>query len=279
VARGTLIELGLLALASILLVLGFGLPESGPDTFEFGPRPAGGLRVVTWNVGGAGSGDGRALGEDHVPAVVETLRLLDADLVLLQELRDRKQLERIARALGENVRFEAIDDGPDCIGALAPRAHLFQLTTGEWEGRRPLALLVHPEVGPALHVVVLHAHPWSARRRNHEIGQALDLLVPATLTPARLLVGDLNIDVGRHGRNDLFTNDEPRDVAAYNYLARHLVDVGAGKGPTAEPDRRLDYVFASPELDPVQAGPWLGRRVGDMDHHPLVADFVHAAGE
>lgn len=272
--RGVIVDVGLLALAAVLLLLGFGLPERRPEAFEPGPRPAGGLRVVTWNVGGIGERDGRPLDDASVPAVVETLRLLDADLVCLQELRDRGQLERIARALGEDVRFEASDDGRGCLGALAPRASLVPLPTEEEEGRRPLALLVQPEAGPALHVVVLHAHPWSARRRNREIGRALDLLVPATLAPARLLVGDLNVDVGRHGRNDLFTNDEPRDVASYNYVARHLRDVGEGKGPTAEPDRRLDYVFASPELDPVRAGPWVGRRVGEMDHHPVIADFA-----
>jgi endonuclease/exonuclease/phosphatase family metal-dependent hydrolase len=279
VDRDGLVDLGLLASAFVLFLLGFGLPERGPIPFEPASRPAGGLRVVTWNVGGTGSGDGRPLEDDHVPAVAESLRLLDADLVFLQELRGRDQLAQIARAVGRNVRFEVSEDSSGCVGVLAPRANLSALTTGDWEGRRHLALLAHPEQGPALHIVVLHAHAWSARRRNREIGQALDLLVPATLTPARMLVGDLNVDIGRHGRNDLFTNDEPRDVASYNYVARHLRDVGEGQGPTAEPDRRLDYLFASPELRSVQAGPWHGRRVGDMDHHPLVADLVPASGD
>jgi len=75
-------------------------------------------------------------------------------------------------------------------------------------------------------------------------------------------------------RRDLLTDNEHLDVETYNYLAEHLADVTRGTGATAEPDRRLDYIFADAgRVKIIRAGPWKGRRVADMDHDPLLADL------
>ena len=85
-----------------------------------------------------------------------------------------------------------------------------------------------------------------------------------------------NVDLDLDKRRDLFSNDAYRDVESYNYVASALDDATRGTGSTAEPDRRLDYVFASPELLATAAGPWKGRRAGDMDHDPVVVDLTVA---
>jgi endonuclease/exonuclease/phosphatase family metal-dependent hydrolase len=77
-------------------------------------------------------------------------------------------------------------------------------------------------------------------------------------------------------RGDLFTDEAHRDVETYNYAAQALQDAAAAvdaHAPTAEPDRRVDYVFVSLERRVLAAGPWKGRRVGAMDHDPVVADI------
>ena len=61
----------------------------------------------------------------------------------------------------------------------------------------------------------------------------------------------------------------------YNFIAQHLADVPLSTGSTAEPDRQLDYIFAGGRrLEVVNSGPWKGKRVADMDHDPVVADFT-----
>ena len=79
---------------------------------------------------------------------------------------------------------------------------------------------------------------------------------------------------GDPGIGDLFTDDEYLDVETYNYVSRGLEDVGRGRGATAEPDRRLDYLFVDPGLEVLGAGPVVGRRSGAMDHDPLAADLL-----
>jgi endonuclease/exonuclease/phosphatase family metal-dependent hydrolase len=83
----------------------------------------------------------------------------------------------------------------------------------------------------------------------------------------------LNLDLDLDKRRDLFTDAEHRDVESYNYVASRLFDVGMGRGSTAEPDRRLDYIFINAELGVTAAGAWKGRRVREMDHDPVVADL------
>ena len=90
----------------------------------------------------------------------------------------------------------------------------------------------------------------------------------------RIFAGDFNLDPGLDKRRDLFSDDDHLDVETYNYVAQSMEDAALGRGPTAEPDRRLDYIFyGAEELELVEAGPWRGRRVGAMDHDPVVADF------
>ena len=90
----------------------------------------------------------------------------------------------------------------------------------------------------------------------------------------KILAGDLNLDIDIDKRRDLFTDDEYLDVETYNYIVRRLSDVTLNTGSTAEPDRRLDYIFADAKrLNVVHAGPWKGKRVADMDHDPVVADL------
>lgn len=119
--------------------------------------------------------------------------------------------------------------------------------------------------------VVIHADALSSRRRNLQVGQAIQLLTE--FDGPMILAGDLNIDLDLDKRRDLFTDDEYRDVETYNYLSERLTDTTVGTGSTAEPDRRLDYVFVSGWRDVVTAGPWRRQRAAGMDHDPVVVDL------
>ena len=91
----------------------------------------------------------------------------------------------------------------------------------------------------------------------------------------KILAGDLNLDIDLDKRRNLFSDDAYLDVETYNYVAQRLSDVTLNTGSTAEPDRRLDYIFADAKrFNLVHSGPWKGRRVADMDHDPVVVDLL-----
>ena len=127
---------------------------------------------------------------------------------------------------------------------------------------------------PPVFLMNIHADPYSAKRRNGLIGRAMDVLMGRYPDHLKILAGDLNLDIDIDKRRDLFTDDEYLDVETYNYIVRHLSDITLSTGSTAEPDRRLDYIFADlKRLTVVDSGPWKGKRVADMDHDPVVADL------
>lgn len=225
-------------------------------------RDAGALRVVTWNVGGSANGTPHALLEGDLDAVASTLRALDPDLVLLQEVAYPRDFEAL------RARFDVGAGWVRAAGDVVILARRGQFVGGSSQGGLALAEWQH--AGRTFAVAGLHASAWSARARRGEIGRATELLLAIT-ADFHLLGGDLNLDIDRRG--DLLSNDPQRDAEIYNWLAERLVDAGAGSGPTAEPDRRLDYLFVSNALERLAAKPWKGRRHGTMDHDPLVVDL------
>lgn len=266
------LELGLYGLA----VLGFALATLGlePATaFEPGPRVPGTYRVVTWNVGGAGPNGPVGFQDEAIESVAATLRALDPDLVVLQEVADREQLRRLERAL-EDERGDwdaklARRGGGGRVAALG-RGDLDRMSL-DLEGR---ALgVVHASPLGDVQVVGLHADAFDADARNREVGAAFEALRSRPATGPRILCGDFNLDLDLDKRRDLFSNDGYRDVETYNWVASSFGDAARGTGSTAEPDRRLDYVFVDPSLAVLAAGPWKGRRAGAMDHDPVVCDL------
>ncbi|MBL8842834.1 MAG: endonuclease/exonuclease/phosphatase family protein [Planctomycetes bacterium] len=225
-------------------------------------RPERSLRVVTWNVGGSDGGQPHSLRADDLDAVARTLLVLDPDLVLLQEFLYPRDFDAL------RARFDVGAGWVRAAGDVAIVARRGQFVGGSSQGG--LALAEWQFEGRSFAIAGLHASAWSARARRGEIGRAAESLLAIT-ADFHLLGGDLNLDIDRRG--DLLSNDPQRDAEIYNWLAERLVDAGAGSGPTAEPDRRLDYLFVSNALERLAARPWKGRRHGTMDHDPLVVDL------
>lgn len=225
-------------------------------------RDAGSVRIVTWNVGGSRNGAPHPFEAGDLEAVAATLRALDPDLVLLQEFHYPRDFEAL------RARFDVGAGWVRAAGDVVILARRGAFVGGSSKGN--LALAEWQLDGSSFAVAALHASAWSARARRNEIGRATELLL-AIGADHHLLGGDLNLDIDRRG--DLLSNDPQRDAEIYNWVAERLVDAGAGSGPTAEPDRRLDYLFVSNALERLAARPWKGRRHGTMDHDPLVVDL------
>ena len=267
---GPELALGALALACFLAAAVLREPRAEP--YEPGVRAPGVLRVVTWNVGGASSQGPHALSDERIEHVAATIEALEPDVVALQEVARRSQLERLRERLGGSWKSLAGYGSPrPCL--LVREGELEELASHSLS--RSLLALWRPPGRPPIAIQTIHGDVASSRERNEAIGSAVDELFERASTPRRILLGDFNLDLDLDKRRDLFTDDEHRDVETYAQATARLADAARGRGSTAEPDRRLDYVLYAPEgFALAGAGPWKGRRQGDMDHDPVVADLA-----
>lgn len=243
------------------------------EGFGLEPRARGILRVATWNLG-TGVDDGTdGLRDEYIPDIARALLALDPDLVLLQELQGARQLGALLELLGGDWSFTfARPSGTRMLGVLAQRGRLERGLQPPLD--RAMSFTYESESGVQLLCVGMHANAFSARDRNQSIGLAGEFLDQDNRGLRTLLAGDLNLDLDIDKRRDLFTDNEYLDVETYNYLASKMLDTGLGGGPSAKPDRRIDYIFVESGAFQVQAaGPWRGQRVGGMDHEPVVADL------
>lgn len=262
----------LLAIVAITAaVVGFGRAASDDSGWTPGVREPGDVRVMTWNVGGSNGEFGHALHDDDVAHVASVIRRFEPDVVLLQETGGRAQVDRLRDRLGGAWR-RLVSRGDRPVAILA-NGRLRRW--GPRNGWRLAFARVHPSgsaVPRGLLVGCIHADAYDARRRNRHVGMAVGILSTDSRGSPAILAGDFNLDVDLGKKRELFTDDDHRDVETYNYVAARFDDVGIGSGSTAEPDRRLDYVFARGFVAR-GAGPVRGCRVGDMDHDPVVADL------
>jgi len=272
--RGIAFELSSYAVALAAFVFGFVHETLHPPPFAPAARGPGVLRVVTWNVGNGMDRDGGGLRGADIEHVARVLRELDPDLAFLQELTGRLQLRQLERALGRGWSLE-LSPGASTrrVAALARRGSLEAFEVDD-AGRRVIGVEYRPARGPTVVAVSVHADAFSSRDRNQELGAAVEALFGHDRSSARLLLGDLNLDLDLDKRADLFTDDAYLDVETYNFVAERLFDAARDSGPTAEPDRRLDYVFAAREaFEVVDAGAWKNQRAGAMDHDPVIVDL------
>lgn len=271
--REKILEIVFVLLTMVFAVTGYGLHQLDRHSYQLTKRNPNHLRIVTWNVGGAGGHGGRSLENRFLTHVATVLKELDADLILLQEIAYVTQVHRLSRLLDDKWETMVSNGGGRSLAILAQRGRLYSQARPD-EPRNGLAASYRAPGKPPVFLMNIHADPYSAQRRNMLIGQATDVLLKRFPDHLKILAGDLNLDIDIDKRRDLFSDDEYLDVETYNYIAQRLSDVALNTGSTAEPDRRLDYIFADAErLHVVQAGPWKGKRVADMDHDPVVADF------
>lgn len=254
----------------VLFLVGFSFDGTTGSQWQPSPRQESLLRLVTWNVGGSTDEGGVRLRGEHLQHVADVLRRIDADLVVLQEVRDRGQLQELlellptgARAVHQRGRTERP------VTILAWRGRLTQVAIGDG-----LVVRYDSRMFAPLFVAGVHADPLSSTDRNETLGRLINNLAHRLEQQPSILAGDLNLDLDLDKRRDLFSDNEYRDVETYNYICERYVDATVGSGSTAEPDRRLDYIFVAPQfLDVQQAGPWKEQRTGDMDHDPVIADL------
>lgn len=255
----------------------------GPtDGIEFPPRdrPAGVLRVATYNVHSCVGMDGRV----SIRRVARAIRRLDADVVALQELDvgrgrtdSRDQAMEIANELRMDFHFHpALRVEEELYGdAVLSRLPMRLVKAGALpgpKGREPRgALWVKIEfAGAEIDLIDTHFGLSAAER----VAQAKALVGPEWMGSPEfgeraILLGDFNALPG---------------TEAYRVLNRRLPDAQRRHGSSKPtyygrmPFGRIDHVFASEALRPVRVEVRrddLTRRASD--HLPLAVDFELAA--
>lgn len=237
-----------------------------PPVYAPEPRSADVLRVLTWNVG-AGL-DGGGLREEHLEHIAGVLRAADPDLAFLQEVRSTRQGERLRERLGEGW---ASASSAGAL-ALAQRGRIESFSLERAFRLRTVGVVYRSEGLEPVAAIGLHAEAFSARSRNESIGSMTTALMERS-EALKILAGDMNFDLDLDKRRDLLTDNEHLDVETYNFVGLRLHDAGRGTGSTAEPDRRLDYVFVSPDWPVRSVGVWKKKRAPGMDHDPVIADL------
>lgn len=273
IMREKILEIVFIVLAVVFAASGYGIHRLGAVSYQPATRHPNDLRIVSWNVGGAGGHGGRSLKNEFLPHIAAVLKKLNADLILLQEVASSYQAQRLSRILGGPWEVIVSAGGSSLLAVLGQRGRL-QSQPGLTRRIRSQAASYQSPGKPPVLVINLHASPYSAKERNAHIGRTTEILMRRDAGLLKILAGDLNLDVDIDKRRDLFTDDEYLDVETYNYLVQHFSDVAQNSGSTAEPDRRLDYIFVEAgQVDVIRAGPWKGQRLADMDHDPVVADL------
>ena len=237
-----------------------------------------GIRLLTWNIGGALEGEARAARDGELDHVARTLLELQPDLVFLQEVRSARQAALLLSKLGGDWASEVSRSKRGRQVVALVRGHALEAGP-DLPVRGPLSVEVFFDDGSRMLAVGVYADAFSARKRNDLLGSVTDTMANVH-GDLRMIAGDFNLDLDLDKRRDLFSDDAYLDVETYNYVSERFLDAARGSGATAEPDRRLDYVFLSVAADRVRAaGPIRGRRVGDMDHDPLIVDLAPIAGK
>jgi endonuclease/exonuclease/phosphatase family metal-dependent hydrolase len=122
--------------------------------------------------------------------------------------------------------------------------------------------------------VSAHADAFSAMRRRRYTEDVAEWAV-TRFGSGRvvLLAGDFNFELSAASETSFFTDNLKHDSEAYSYLLTHFRDLGRDAGDTAINERRIDYIFAPPEIAHlVHAEVLRGVAVGRMDHSPLLVE-------
>lgn len=224
------------------------------------------LRVLTWNLGEVYLGDwveSRA-NSAHFLEVAILIKEHKADIVALQEVKDKRQLEYLLALLGPPWTGEISNDDYDRHAALLTRlpAEFIGLRARD-NGRAAQAALLDLN-GFRLVATSVHLSAFDEELRLDQTQDFYRQMVQYR-SPHFIMAGDFNIDGG--------SNLDDYDEMLYDYLTRnsHFTDAGEGVGDTTLTGKRLDFIFyRSSAIRSHRSWVLEGNREGWMDHDPVL---------
>ena len=230
------------------------------------------LRVVTWNVGRLYSPThNNRLDDGDVPRVARVLDELDADVMLLQELVEVRQLDeivgRLSRARGPMAGAMAQKCAYDRRAAVIvrhERAPAFEERSLGSSNRNAVVASFDAGGGRRAAAISAHFDVFGPERRAEQ-AEMLARLAETRDEEVVVAGGDFNLDPAWAAGTA-----NARDVETFTRLTRTLADAGREAGATLVGMWRVDHLLVR------GARTWLARvsprRLPLGDHHPLVLD-------
>lgn len=222
------------------------------------------LRIASYNL--------RAL-QDDVAALARTVRLIDPDVLCLQEVPwigpTNHRIADLAQRCGLVWSGRSHRAGQTSV-LTNLRTHVLSVThhrlrTRSWQDQRGFAVTrVAPFGGTSVNIASVHLSLDADERLTH----ARQIMEQLSAVPGpALLAGDLN---------------EQSDGAAWQFFGASMQPVSplVPTFPSASPDRVLDVIFATPEVTvlPHREVPWVWEDLkAATDHRPVWVDIETAA--
>jgi endonuclease/exonuclease/phosphatase family metal-dependent hydrolase len=229
------------------------------------------LRVVSWNVGRLYTpSSNNRLADADLPQVARVLHELDADVVLLQELVEERQLAELcvrlpayAGRLAEKCRYDRH------VAVLARRAlePAFEQYVLEDTGRGLCAVTFSVGHGRRGAAFPVHFDVFDRARRRSQ-AEEIRALTDGRQEALVVVGGDLNLDPEWAGRVG-----SALDVDTYAMFGAQFAEAGLPAGPTLLGLFRVDHLFVRGSgLSRLHTRVSPGRRLPMGDHDPLVGD-------
>ena len=123
-------------------------------------------------------------------------------------------------------------------------------------------------------LVSAHADAFNAARRRVFTSDIVDW-ARARPSGVVFIAGDFNFEVNARNQSNLFTDNVKNDSESYSYIQKYSRDLGRDAGWTALNERRIDYIFGTPEIALLRRAEVIrGAAVGHMDHWPLLIEVA-----
>ena len=174
----------------------------------------------------------------------------------------------VAQERSTAMRRSAVSPDQDRRAGLLSRLPTTFISFPTTSGRVIQGGVITRPDGDRFVAVSLHLDAFDSGRRSLQAEEVLAGVRRLNMDSA-FLCGDFNLDPSIHARGS-------EDQSLYRLLTKEYQDAAKFAGPTTMVSRRLDYVFfRSPHPLQVASRVLRDKRVGLMDHDPLLVEVVY----
>lgn len=230
------------------------------------------FRVVTWNVGYFSPVKNKNVRDIDLKGIVETLKGLSANIVVLQELSSIKQAETIAHELGSDWKAHAVETGyHGQVLAILSNLPYKTVDIKEAGGRKIIGVSLGDGKRPGIYIVGVHSpHPGHGMTDTIKNIKGAVAIIEDSKEPIRIIAGDLN-----------YNFDPDDNQSLYKEITKTVSDSTALIGETYYAHTRIDHIFHSPkDLKVVSEASGmvdlpirLAKVPGFRDHRPIVVTY------
>lgn len=244
--------------------------------FNFRELKPGEFRLVTWNVGYFALAGNKNLRDIDITRIVQTLKDVSPNAVVLQEVGSTGQAEEISKGLGPDWSSFSVKTGHSgqVLSVLSNLPGKLS-DTKEAGGRELIGVSLGNEPEQAIFIAGVHSpHPARGIANTAENIRGAVSMAEAREEPVRIVAGDLNYN---------FDLKESKSSAnsLYQEITRIMSDSTAELGETYYAHTRIDHVFHFPkELKVINEASGIidlsvrfDRVPGFRDHRPIVITY------